>query len=196
MQNGHRNHDNQDPPPNGGAGSGIPVNDNVEGSGYPSEGGIPQNNENSPARTPSNAPDNGLMSYSLDEEGPRPRKRSLEPWEEVDVTGITKKIQDEEDEWLAEAQCQWDMGPSTWNKQLMEAKAIPCSSVGVRQSKSKPHPPPDIVALERNTAKLKSFDRVCPRPIVVAVKINGHTCRALLDTGSLSDFMSTTLADQ
>ena len=39
-------------------------------------------------------------------------------------------------------------------------------------------------------------DRVCPKPVIVVVQINGQPCRALLDSGSLSDFMSTTLADQ
>lgn len=55
---------------------------------------------------------------------------------------------------------------------------------------------PRSYATERNAAKLKSFDRVCPKPLVVVASINGHPCRALLDSGSLSDFMSTTLADQ
>jgi len=32
--------------------------------------------------------------------------------------------------------------------------------------------------------------------IVVPVKINGHTIRALLDSGSMADFISTTVADQ
>ncbi|KAF7964564.1 hypothetical protein HWV62_5606, partial [Athelia sp. TMB] len=55
---------------------------------------------------------------------------------------------------------------------------------------------PDIVALERNAARVKTFDRLCPPPLVVVVKINGQPCCALLDSGSLSDFISTTLADQ
>ncbi|KZP28203.1 hypothetical protein FIBSPDRAFT_908676 [Athelia psychrophila] len=43
---------------------------------------------------------------------------------------------------------------------------------------------------------LKGFDHICPRPIEVVVCINGHNCCALLDLGSLSDFMSTTICDQ
>ncbi|KZP07979.1 hypothetical protein FIBSPDRAFT_686318, partial [Athelia psychrophila] len=50
--------------------------------------------------------------------------------------------------------------------------------------------------LERTAMKLKGFNRVCPRPIEVVVLINGQSCRALLDSGSLSDFMSTTICDQ
>ena len=51
-------------------------------------------------------------------------------------------------------------------------------------------------ALERNSATVKDFKRMVPKPIVVVVNINGHPARALLDSGSLADFMSTTLAEQ
>ncbi|KAF9512923.1 hypothetical protein BS47DRAFT_1393806 [Hydnum rufescens UP504] len=50
--------------------------------------------------------------------------------------------------------------------------------------------------LERNTARPKDISRVLPNSMVVKVAINGHTCRALIDTGSLADFISTTCADQ
>ncbi|KAG8915434.1 hypothetical protein FRC02_004520 [Tulasnella sp. 418] len=50
--------------------------------------------------------------------------------------------------------------------------------------------------LERNASKPKDFERVVPRAIVVNVSIAGHPCRALLDTGSLADFVSSKLADQ
>lgn len=55
---------------------------------------------------------------------------------------------------------------------------------------------PDINGLERNSIKPKDFDRLVPRPIVINIRINGREARALLDTGSLADFMSTRLADQ
>ena len=35
-----------------------------------------------------------------------------------------------------------------------------------------------------------------PKPVVVVVEVNGHPARALIDTGSLADFMSATLAEQ
>ncbi|KAF9440102.1 hypothetical protein P691DRAFT_794197 [Macrolepiota fuliginosa MF-IS2] len=35
-----------------------------------------------------------------------------------------------------------------------------------------------------------------PKPIIVMVKVEGQCCQALLDTGSMGDFVSTTLADQ
>jgi Retroviral aspartyl protease len=55
---------------------------------------------------------------------------------------------------------------------------------------------PDIHALEQNVVCVKGADRICLKPIVVVVSINGQSCRALIDSGSFSDFMSTTLADQ
>ena len=51
-------------------------------------------------------------------------------------------------------------------------------------------------ALQRNSAVAKDFKRVIPKPVVVVVQINGHPARALIDSGSLADFMSTTLAEQ
>ncbi|KAF8800028.1 hypothetical protein BYT27DRAFT_7217359 [Phlegmacium glaucopus] len=51
-------------------------------------------------------------------------------------------------------------------------------------------------ALQRNAAHVKGNQRILPKPIVVKVNVNGHPVRALFDTGSLGDFISTTLADQ
>ena len=51
-------------------------------------------------------------------------------------------------------------------------------------------------ALQHNSAVVKDFKRVIPKPVVVVVQINGHPARALIDSGSLADFMSTTLAEQ
>ena len=51
-------------------------------------------------------------------------------------------------------------------------------------------------ALQRNAAQVKGNQRVLPKPIVVKVNINGRPARALLDSGSLGDFLSSTLADQ
>ena len=70
-------------------------------------------------------------------------------------------------------------------------------------SKSRPnglkphHPVKDTIsAVERNAMRTKDFTRNVPKPIIVAVRIAGKPCRALLDTGSMADFMSTTLVDQ
>ena len=50
--------------------------------------------------------------------------------------------------------------------------------------------------LEHNVGTVKDFKRMVPKPVVVVVHINGHPARALLDTGSLADFISSTLAEQ
>ncbi|KAG8942182.1 hypothetical protein FRC00_011969, partial [Tulasnella sp. 408] len=50
--------------------------------------------------------------------------------------------------------------------------------------------------LERNSARTKDFTRLVPSALVVEVRINGQPARALIDSGSLADFMSTKLADQ
>jgi Retroviral aspartyl protease len=50
--------------------------------------------------------------------------------------------------------------------------------------------------IQRNSAATKDFTRVVPNLIVVFIKINGQAPCALIDSGSLADFISTTLADQ
>ncbi|KAF8593033.1 hypothetical protein BDV93DRAFT_428861, partial [Ceratobasidium sp. AG-I] len=49
--------------------------------------------------------------------------------------------------------------------------------------------------MEWNASRPKDFEQKVPKPLVVEVKVNGHTARALLDSGSLRDFISTTLVD-
>ena len=51
-------------------------------------------------------------------------------------------------------------------------------------------------SLQRNAAQVKGNGRLLPKPIVVKMEINGHPARALLDSGSLGDFISSTLVDQ
>jgi len=51
-------------------------------------------------------------------------------------------------------------------------------------------------ALHWTAAVTKDFKQVIPKPLVVVVHINGHPARVLIDSGSLSGFMSVTLADQ
>jgi hypothetical protein len=51
-------------------------------------------------------------------------------------------------------------------------------------------------SLQRNAAQIKGNQRILPKPIVVKVHVNGHPARALLDSGSLGDFISSTMADQ
>ncbi len=51
-------------------------------------------------------------------------------------------------------------------------------------------------SIQPNASKVKDSSRPVPRPIVVVVKINGHPARALIDSGSLGDFISSNLAQQ
>ncbi len=51
-------------------------------------------------------------------------------------------------------------------------------------------------AVERNAAVTKYHSRLIPRPLVITVNVEGHPCRALLDSGSLGNFVSSTLVTQ
>ncbi|MDF5731949.1 MAG: retropepsin-like aspartic protease [Rhizonema sp. PD38] len=51
-------------------------------------------------------------------------------------------------------------------------------------------------AVERHAAVTKDISQPIPNPPVIMVSVNGHPVQALLDSGLLSDFMSSTLADQ
>ncbi|TFY69891.1 hypothetical protein EVG20_g2958 [Dentipellis fragilis] len=51
-------------------------------------------------------------------------------------------------------------------------------------------PAADSSMLERTSARVKDFDRRVPQPLVVSVLVNGEPTRALLDSGSMADFMS------
>ncbi|KAI0066379.1 hypothetical protein BV25DRAFT_1797276, partial [Artomyces pyxidatus] len=54
----------------------------------------------------------------------------------------------------------------------------------------------EVDAIERNAARPKDMRRTLPKPIVLTVLLNGKPIRALLDTGSMADFVSTTIVDQ
>jgi len=50
--------------------------------------------------------------------------------------------------------------------------------------------------VQRTAAIPKDFERKVPKPIVIEVFINGKPAQALLDSGSMADFISTRLVDQ
>ena len=54
----------------------------------------------------------------------------------------------------------------------------------------------EYVAMQRNTAQAKMDERLLPRPVVVKISIDNQPARALIDSGSLGDFISSTLVDQ
>jgi hypothetical protein len=51
-------------------------------------------------------------------------------------------------------------------------------------------------ALQRNSAMTRDMVRAIPKPVVVVTHINAQPAWALIDTGSLADFMSLTTAEQ
>ena len=65
-----------------------------------------------------------------------------------------------------------------------------------RGNKKQTLDPEGVPAVERTTLRVKDKTRKLPEPIVIQVKINGQPIRALLDTGSMADFLSTTVVDQ
>ncbi|KAJ8579495.1 hypothetical protein M405DRAFT_688374, partial [Rhizopogon salebrosus TDB-379] len=54
----------------------------------------------------------------------------------------------------------------------------------------------DIHSLQCHASHPKSTGHLLPQLLVVVVLINNHPCCALLDFGSLTDFVSTTVVDQ
>jgi hypothetical protein len=53
------------------------------------------------------------------------------------------------------------------------------------------------VSVQRNAARVKRAEnRILPKPVVIQVKINDLPMRALVDSGSLGDFISSTAVDQ
>ncbi len=53
-----------------------------------------------------------------------------------------------------------------------------------------------ISAIQHNASSPRDFKRLIPSPVVVVVHINGSAAQALLDSGSLADFMSSKLIHQ
>lgn len=50
--------------------------------------------------------------------------------------------------------------------------------------------------IKQNSSKPKDITRKLPEPIIIEATVNGHKVRALIDSGSLGDFISTTVVDQ
>ena len=68
--------------------------------------------------------------------------------------------------------------------------------VGASQTRKRKRQTEGESSMERTTMRVKDHARKVPEPIVILAKINGHQIRALLDTGSMADFLSTTVVDQ
>ena len=50
--------------------------------------------------------------------------------------------------------------------------------------------------IQQNAAQVNNRACVLPKPLIITVNIDGHPAQALLDSGSLGDFISSSLADQ
>ena len=75
-----------------------------------------------------------------------------------------------------------------WDEDDMEGALFTC---GIQVDRNA------YVSVQRNAAKVKGLtDRMLPKPVVLRVGINGNPVRALVDSGSLGDFISSTLVDQ
>ncbi len=104
------------------------------------------------------------------------------------------------DEWTAdELWHEWRLQERRRRRRLrlMACAVRPGRPKGKQGQKAKQNVPANAIpALERNAMRPKDPSRVIPVPLIVEVMINGHKARALLDTGCMADFLSTTLADQ
>lgn len=78
-----------------------------------------------------------------------------------------------------------------WHRDVRESLHLGA----VSSSKKKRHEPEGL-ALERNAARVKDSERRAPKAIIVVVYLDGKPCRALLDSGSLADFVSTNIVVQ
>ena len=107
---------------------------------------------------------------------PHPWKVAQEWTESKPGTRTTMWTQDDEDD------------VEFFTREMTSADSIDLGGVQVDRSK--------YPSLQRNSAQVKAHNRVLPKPVVVKIEINGHPVRALLDSGSLGDFISSTLVDQ
>jgi hypothetical protein len=76
-----------------------------------------------------------------------------------------------------------------WTFDNLESAAINIRKIETKELPNK------FKNLTRTAAKPKDFERKVPKYLVVNVEINNQVVRALIDSGSLADFVSTTVAD-
>jgi hypothetical protein len=57
-------------------------------------------------------------------------------------------------------------------------------------------PPGSVKGISRAASMPRVPERVVAKPFIIVVLVNGHPVRALVDSGSLGDLLSTTIADQ
>jgi len=87
--------------------------------------------------------------------------------------------------------------PSPCPASLPDLEQLELNIVSTSKGKGKEYNSPQNhpTTLERNAAKPKDFNRKIPKSIVVEILINGQPLRALIDSGSLADFISSKTVD-
>jgi hypothetical protein len=93
----------------------------------------------------------------------------------------------------ADPKC-WDVVQPLVNKLLGDQESTLCAKsinvFGMQVNQNR------YLSLPQNAATPKDKWCILPKPVVVRILVNGQPVQALLNSGLLSDFMSTTLADQ
>lgn len=87
----------------------------------------------------------------------------------------------------------WDCSLNRTQSVMLHAARLMFGASRARKNTNRPE---GALPVERTAMRLKDQTRKVPEPIIVLAKINGHQIRALLDTGSMADFLSTTVVDQ
>ena len=95
---------------------------------------------------------------------------------------------------------EWERSPIFWSMRLnprqrlvFNVNATNLMAGSVRQRKRGTE---GVSSLEKTSMRVKDQSRKVPEPIVILATINGHEVRALIDTGSMADFISTTVVEQ
>ena len=74
---------------------------------------------------------------------------------------------------------------------MLRTSGLSVGSVRLRKPKTE-----GVHSIEKTTMRVRDQSRRVPEPIVIQATINGHEVRALIDTGSMADFVSTTVVEQ
>ena len=85
----------------------------------------------------------------------------------------------------------WDMRLNTRQRLTINATSLTAGSIRQRKQGTE-----GVNLLEKTSMRVKDQSRKVPEPIVVLATINGREVRALVDTGSMADFVSTTTVEQ
>ncbi|KAF9789345.1 hypothetical protein BJ322DRAFT_1105211 [Thelephora terrestris] len=92
----------------------------------------------------------------------------------------------------------WERSPMFWDKRITKWQSLMALATRLTAGSVRHHKQVTEGAnsLEKTSMQVKDQTRKVPEPIVVLAYINGHEVRALVDTGSMADFVSTTVIEQ